>query len=301
MYDVGLSALVLKICSDYSQSLGLNFPPNVQQEINAIAQWVDTHTVKDISFTQDGNVVTVTATTQNNSSQSWVFTLPDISVDKLYTMIKGSGGVNVDYSEDRNTLVISLDKSQEVQSVKLTFPKGATSGTITQDQLTILQLNKSNYIEMVNDNELYYLNDNGHTDGYLTYSHVGIENGKATIKTLTITLSAKSFVIVTTVIPTESGGKLYKHYTTLAKSVGAATVFAYLYSISSTSSSYSISNINEIANKFISGFHKDPSMFYPITRVIPNEQTLIVYYIGSSGNELQVTFENIHTDNIIEL
>lgn len=31
MYEVGLSALVLKICSDYSQSLGLNFPPNVQQ------------------------------------------------------------------------------------------------------------------------------------------------------------------------------------------------------------------------------------------------------------------------------
>lgn len=48
---------------------------------------MDTHTVKDISFTQDGNVVTVTATTQNNSSQSWVFTLPDISVDKLYTTI----------------------------------------------------------------------------------------------------------------------------------------------------------------------------------------------------------------------
>lgn len=119
MYDVGLSALVLKICSDYSQSLGLNFPPNIQQEINAIAQWVDTHTVKDISFTQDGNVVTVTATTQNNSSQSWVFTLPDISVDKLYTMIKGSGGVNVDYSEDRNSLVVSLDKSQEFQSVKV--------------------------------------------------------------------------------------------------------------------------------------------------------------------------------------
>lgn len=81
MYDVGLSALVLKICSDYSQSLGLNFPPNVQQEINAIAQWVDTHTVKDITLTQDGNVVTVTATTQNNSSQSWVFTLPDINLE----------------------------------------------------------------------------------------------------------------------------------------------------------------------------------------------------------------------------
>ena len=127
MYDVGLSALVLKICSDYSQSLGLNFPPNVQQEINAIAQWVDTHTVKDIALTQDGNVVTVTATTQNNSSQSWVFTLPDISVDKLYTMIKGSNGVNVDYSEDRNSLVVSLDKKYYLHNITCSGPYGSTA------------------------------------------------------------------------------------------------------------------------------------------------------------------------------
>lgn len=244
MYDVGLSALVLKICSDYSQSLGLNFPPNVQQEINAIAQWVDTHTVKDISFTQDGNVVTITATTQNNSSQSWVFTLPDISVDKLYSMIKGSNGVNVDYSEDRNTLVISLDKSQEIQSVKLTFPKGATSGTITQDQLTILQLNKSNYIEMINDNELYYLNDNGHTDGYLTYSHVGIENGKATIKTLTITVSAKSFVTVTTVVPTESEVNVYMHSMEFKPDSSAVSAY-FLYFYSTFNTSITLDNILE--------------------------------------------------------
>lgn len=300
MYDVSLSALVLKICSDYSQSLGLNFPPNVQQEINAIAQWVDTHTVKDISFTQDGNVVTVTATTQNNSSQSWVFTLPDISVDKLYTMIKGSGGINVDYSEDRNTLVVSLDKSQEVQSVKLTFPKGATSGTITQDQLTILQLNKSNYIEMVNDNELYYLNDNGHTDGYLTYSHVGIENGKATIKTLTITLSAKSFVIVATVVPTESGGKLYKHYTTLSASVGQATLYLYVYSISNIPLAYTTHSV--IPLYFIYGIYKDPSEYYPITRIIENGTKLKVYYLYNLTYESEIEEKfTIETDDLTEL
>lgn len=96
------------------------------------------------------------------------------------------------------------------EKVSLTFPAGASEGTITADQLTTLQASEANYIEMVNDKELYYLNDNGHTDGYLTYSHVGIENSKATIKTLTITVSAKSFVIVTTVIPTGSG-KVYLH------------------------------------------------------------------------------------------
>lgn len=94
------------------------------------------------------------------------------------------------------------------------------------------------------------------------------------------------------------GGKLYKHYTTWSKSAGTATVYAYLYSISSISTKY---NINEIGNKFISGFHKDPSTFYPITRIILNNQILVVYYIGASGNELQVTFENVISDVVTEL
>lgn len=116
----------------------------------------------------------------------------------------------------------SADQVEELQafveqyssdSIKVTInvPKRATNGNITEEQLAILQASDLNYIEMVNDKELYYLNDNGHTDGYLTYSHVGIENSKTTIKTLTITVSAKSFVIVTTVVPTDAGGKLYLH------------------------------------------------------------------------------------------
>lgn len=102
---------------------------------------------------------------------------------------------------------------QAGEKVQLTFPAGTTNGTLTEEQLAKLQANYQSCIKMVNDKELYYLNDPGHIEGYLTYSHVGIENSKATIKTLTITVSAKSFVIVTTVVPTESGGggKLYRH------------------------------------------------------------------------------------------
>lgn len=117
--------------------------------------------------------------------------------------------INVTVSTGAWTLVVGQGGGEKVA---LTFPVGAASGTITAEQLAKLQASESNYIEMVNDKELYYLNDNGHVEGYLTYSHVGIENSKTTIKTLTITVSAKSFVIVTTVVPTESGGgKLYLH------------------------------------------------------------------------------------------
>lgn len=121
-----------------------------------------------------------------------------------------------DISTEAGSLSALTDKVDNLKTggekVSLTFPAGASSGTVTAEQLAKLQANDLNYIEMVNDKELYYLNDPGHVEGYLTYSHVGIENGKATIKTLTITVSAKSFVIVTTVVPTDANGKLYRHY-----------------------------------------------------------------------------------------
>lgn len=111
-------------------------------------------------------------------------------------------------------------KVSQAEKVSITVPEGAVNGNITDEQLTKLQASESNYIEMVNDKELYYLNDPGHEEGFLTYSHVGIENSKTTIKTLTITVSAKSFVIVTTVVPTEGGGgKLYLHTVTVMKTV----------------------------------------------------------------------------------
>lgn len=137
------------------------------------------------------------------------------------------------------------------EKVSLTFPAGASEGTITAEQLAVLQASESNYIEMVNDKELYYLNDNGHTDGYLTYSHVGIENNKATIKTLTITVSAKSFVIVTTVIPTESGGgKYYLHNITLSSSESSALGKFYGTLLSSSNEALTISTIQSLLDKY---------------------------------------------------
>lgn len=125
---------------------------------------------------------------------------------------------NVDlYPRTLATLVEGLDaaittKAPRPVACKIVLPQGVTKGTLTEEQLTIISASPQNYIEMVNDKELYYLNDPGHESGFYTYSHVGIENSKATIKTLTITVRAKSFVIVTTVVPTEAGGgKLYLH------------------------------------------------------------------------------------------
>lgn len=137
---------------------------------------------------------------------------------------------NVDlYPKTSADQIESLDArikalSTQIYKVSIDLPKGAKNGNITQSQLNILQVSEFNCIEMKNDNEIYYLNDPGHEEGFLTYSHVGIENSKTTIKTLTITVSAKSFVIVTTVVPTDDGsGNVCLHKLTITVKSGTET------------------------------------------------------------------------------
>lgn len=143
MFEIGMSSLVLKICSEYAKALGLNFPPCVQQEINAIAQYVDLHTVKDFKVEQDGSVVTITCFTEGEQEKVFTVTLPapEVNVDVLFNLIKGSSSVVVDKSEDGTHLVVRLDKSQEVQYVDV-----YSGSPLTADQLNILKANKNNQI-----------------------------------------------------------------------------------------------------------------------------------------------------------
>lgn len=183
-----------------------------------------------------------------------------------------------DISTGAENLAALTDKVDNLQTgwekVSLTFPAGASNGTVTEEQLAILQANDANYIEMVNDKELYYLNDPGHEEGFLTYSHVGIENSKATIKTLTITVSEKSFVIVTTVVPTESGGgKLYQHrinFTTEISSSGDIDIggFSFLI-VSSYDMEYTVNEFATIFNTYGSSFIALSTIRLPETGDMP--------------------------------
>lgn len=142
MFETGMSAIVLKICSEYAKALGLNFPPCVQQEINAVAQYVDLHTVKDLKVEQDGSVVTITCFTEGEQEKVFTVALSEVNVDVLFNLIKGSSSVVVDKSEDGTHIVVRLDKSQEVQSIRLYNPQEP----LTADELAILKANQENYI-----------------------------------------------------------------------------------------------------------------------------------------------------------
>ena len=112
MFEVGMSALVLKICSEYAKSLGLNFPPCTQQEINAICEWVDKHTIKDMTMSQDGYNVTFTFKTENDTTKEFTFTIPKkVDIDELEKVLKGSDSVVVDRLADNSGLQVRLAQS----------------------------------------------------------------------------------------------------------------------------------------------------------------------------------------------
>lgn len=215
-----------------------------------------------------------------------------------------------DISTEADSLAALTDKVDNLKTggtkVSLTFPAGASSGTVTDEQLATLQKNDENYIEMVNDKELYYLNDPGHEEGFLTYSHVGIENSKATIKTLTITVSAKSFVIVTTVVPTESGGgKLYRHDVTISNLTSG---YLNCTIINNIDTEFAVSDLNDLFfKKVISASVDAISMHKTYTvKLITVTSTKIsaIYYASypfSDTGSLSFSQNDSFTDTITEL
>lgn len=74
-------------------------------------------------------------------------------------------------------------------------PAAATNGTLEDEQLEVL-LNDTNAYIMFN-NEKYYLMDIEHEDGYMTYSHIGIESEAIKIKVITITTTTGGWVLTT--------------------------------------------------------------------------------------------------------
>ena len=132
MFEVGMSALVLKICSEYAKSLGLNFPPCTQQEINAICEWVDKHTIKDMTISQDGYNVTFTFKTENDTTKEFTFTIPKaVDINELEKVLKGSDSVVVDRLSDNSGLQVKLAQSvlNDINN-KLAKPANPTSDSV---------------------------------------------------------------------------------------------------------------------------------------------------------------------------
>ena len=80
-----------------------------------------------------------------------------------------------------------------IETIEINAPAEATEGTITANQLAILQ--KSDLNEVMFNHERFIDMDLGHTEGFLTYTHVGIENNIVYVKTFTITINTLAWKI----------------------------------------------------------------------------------------------------------
>lgn len=297
MFETGMSALVLKICGEYAKALGLNFPPCVQQEINAIAQYVDLHTVKDLKVEQSGSVVTITCFTEGEQEKVFTVTLPDVNVDVLFNLIKGSSSVVVDKSEDGTHLVVRLDKSQEVQYVELT-PASAIQGILTDTQWNILQANKGNCI--IRNNEIYRLADNQSVSGLITYVHTGWDGTSRLDKSISITVSTKAWILVIT----ESGGvKLYQHRISciayFSNDAGATTCgFSFLI-ISRQDTEYTLNEFAKIFNTYGSSFIALSTIYLPETGDMPHSGLGMVVF-SEPADVLEVRAYYYDNDSVKE-
>ena len=113
-------------------------------------------------------------------------------------------------TEEKITLATFL-KANAVKAqdfIIINQPSTATNGILTQEQINKLQANDLNYI--IFNNEIYSLNDKTHTADTLTYSHVGFENGKHLLKTISITVSTRAWVLNTTSVVDSYEYRMFK-------------------------------------------------------------------------------------------
>lgn len=157
--------------------------------------------------------------------------------------------------------------------VEITIPETATQGTLNVDQLETLQSSPYNLV-LVNG-EYFRLNDDQTDEGYLVYSHVGALNNSTFIKTLTITLSTRGFVITEDSI-------IEKEF------LASGNLFDYKYA--QTTLGYWFYNGAPQANQY--------TTTYRYSNMIPIQagETLYVdsWYVSASGTNYPIPLANIN-------
>lgn len=231
--------------------------PTLLQWLKLVKKALDESVLKDITLKQDGASVVFTFNFEDGTSISTsAVTLPKgdtgakgdkgdkgeqgvsiTGVDEVSDEIVGSQTLTTlrfHFSDGTNNEVVVYAENGKNGGIGVIInqPASATSGTLTADQLATLQASDNNYV--IFNNEIYRLADKQHTAGILSYTHTGWDGTAVKNKSINITISTLAWALV----QGESGGKLYRHKTTL-KEDGKTCV---IYSLSSVMNPYANSS-----------------------------------------------------------
>lgn len=212
--------------SDLSSQLSNKVSKSGTSAITGIldfAHGADSHINKRISQFVPNNSATILTLEDQQSSKTYNILSAGISIDSV-TQTIGNKSLYLGIDEEYDLKLKGKSKAPyykkwnettykslalEPEIVTIDSPSTATSGTLIASQLDVLKASDQNYISF--NNEEYYLFDKGHTEGYLTYSHVGIENSIHYIKTITVTLSTAAWTLITS----STNATKYKHKVTI--------------------------------------------------------------------------------------
>lgn len=187
------------------------------------AHGADSHINKKISQFVPNNSATILTLEDQQSSKTYNILSAGIAIDAV-TQTIGNKSLYFGADEEYDLKFIGKSKAPyykkwneteykslalEPEIVTINDPSTTTSGTLIASQLDILKASDNNYISF--NNEEYYLFDKEHTQGYLTYSHVGIKNGIHYIKTITVNVSTAEWTLVTS----DTNKTKYKHRVTI--------------------------------------------------------------------------------------
>lgn len=167
-----------------------------KEEVNALISESETKTLTDLDLSYGEQSITYDSTDgiiiqgsgqQKFSDQS----TNEINVDLEIPITVQGDELSADVTDNGKKLVIS-----GIETVTLSVPTSATSGTISDSDYAKLTAKNANIL--IINNELYRLEDKGHDQGFLTYSHIGITGTTQYIKTFTITINTKAWTLLST-------------------------------------------------------------------------------------------------------
>ena len=155
----------------------------------------DAQTLSVHSGEVDVDMIKITPTTiglNSNGGDIWLKINNKSGLDYFSDKIELSGTLAVG---DTGEIIdwVPTNAYYEISGV----PTSSTSGTLPNDQSYFELKTYPERFRLLFNKEFYQLSDNQHTTGTLVYSHVGYENGQLIVKTITITISTRAWVLTT--------------------------------------------------------------------------------------------------------
>ena len=211
-------------------------------------------------------------------------------INKYGPNIKASNIVIGD-NGDAGAAFYGLNMYYEITGV----PTSSTSGTLPDDQSWIILQTQPQDLRILFNKEFYQFADNQHTSDKLVFSHVGYENDKLIVKTITITISTRGWVLNTL--------NVAKYNTMFACE---SSDYYFILTVPTTKNVTSLADVFQSVGRYpISGWVKIDNNYYPTTYMTTsNISANEIHYIHPSEGDKykfgpRTTSITLHSDNPI--